>query len=186
MTSSSTLNPFDYETIGHTVFAIGRFLCALAGYLIKPRYVLLFLFLGLIVSSTLAMDLTGSAGVSMVILILLFEVRSINLSIPLTIWLTVPVWHIPYDLCHLTPRTRQALENRSRLPHCRNIGRGRLSRRHESRRGSSRITLLVLCGGGNLRLWSTFSSLPDGGASSQEASRSGAQEPPSFFRTSDD
>ncbi len=72
--SSSKIGAFYYQAIGHTVFAVGRFLSALAGLLIAPRWILLFLFAGLIVTSALAMNLTGHAGISMIILIYFFEV----------------------------------------------------------------------------------------------------------------
>ncbi|MCJ1244389.1 hypothetical protein MMC30_001587 [Trapelia coarctata] len=66
-------DPFNYTIVGHTVFAAGRFLSALLDAFIKPRYVLLALFTGMIITSALAMVLTGRAGVAMIILIQLFE-----------------------------------------------------------------------------------------------------------------
>ena len=59
--------------MGHTVFAVGRFLTALAGLLVKPRWILLFLYLGVIVTAALAMSTEGYTGVAMIVLILLFE-----------------------------------------------------------------------------------------------------------------
>lgn len=72
--NSSYLGPFDFQEIGHTAFAIGRFLSAFAGFIIKPRWILLFLFTGMIVTSSLAMNLTGNAGVAMLVLVQFFEV----------------------------------------------------------------------------------------------------------------
>ncbi|KAL8933367.1 MAG: hypothetical protein Q9211_005817 [Gyalolechia sp. 1 TL-2023] len=69
----SAIGAFNYQSIGHTVFAVGRFLSALAGLLFEPRWILMVLYICLVITSTLAMNLTGSAGVSMVILILFFE-----------------------------------------------------------------------------------------------------------------
>ena len=43
--------------------------------IVKPRRILLFLFLGLIVTSALSMNLSGYSGVEMVVLVLFFEVR---------------------------------------------------------------------------------------------------------------
>lgn len=70
---SSSLSPFFYLAIGHSVFAAGRFLTAIAGLLIKPRHLLLFLFTGAIIASTLAMNLEGYSGIAMLVLILAFE-----------------------------------------------------------------------------------------------------------------
>ncbi|KAK4694658.1 MFS transporter, FHS family, L-fucose permease, partial [Lecanoromycetidae sp. Uapishka_2] len=70
---NSDIGPFNYQAVGHTVFAVGRFLTALAGLVIKPRRILLFLFVGSIISSALAMSLDGYKGVAMIVLILFFE-----------------------------------------------------------------------------------------------------------------
>lgn len=70
---NSKLTAFDYQTIGHAVFAIGRFLSAFAQFFFKPRWILLFLYIGLIVTSILAMNLTGYAGITMLILTYFFE-----------------------------------------------------------------------------------------------------------------
>ena len=70
---SSIIGPFNYQVIGHTVFAAGRFLCAFLDAFIKPRYVLLALLVGMIVTSALAMSLTERAGVAMIILCQFFE-----------------------------------------------------------------------------------------------------------------
>lgn len=74
--SSAVIDAFDYQSIGHTVFAIGRFLSALAGLLVEPRWILMYLYICLVVTSVLAMNLTGYAGVAMMILIMFFEVCS--------------------------------------------------------------------------------------------------------------
>ncbi|KAL8824914.1 MAG: hypothetical protein Q9191_004733 [Dirinaria sp. TL-2023a] len=50
-----------------------EFLSAFAGLLIKPRWILLFLYAGVIVTSALAMSLEGYSGVAMIVLVLLFE-----------------------------------------------------------------------------------------------------------------
>ena len=70
---ASPISPFYYQAVGHTVFAAGRFLTAIAGLLIKSRHLLLFLYIGLIVTSTLAMCLESSSAVAMLVLILTFE-----------------------------------------------------------------------------------------------------------------
>lgn len=71
---SSNIGHFYYQAIGHTVFAVGRFMSAFAGIFIKPRWILLFLYTGLIITSALAMSTTGYTGVSMILLVFFFEV----------------------------------------------------------------------------------------------------------------
>jgi hypothetical protein len=69
----NVLHYFDYTTVGHTVFAVGRFLSAFLNYIFKPRWILLFLYGGLIVTCALQMNLGGDAGVAMSQLIFFFE-----------------------------------------------------------------------------------------------------------------
>jgi hypothetical protein len=67
------LQSFDYTTVGHTVFAVGRFLSAFLNYIFKPRWILLFLYGGLIVTCALQMSLGGNAGVAISQLTFFFE-----------------------------------------------------------------------------------------------------------------
>lgn len=69
----SNISPFDYQAVGHSVFAISRFITAVAGLLIKPRRILFLLFIGAIVTSALAMSFDGYKGVAMIVLVLFFE-----------------------------------------------------------------------------------------------------------------
>lgn len=69
----SSLQPFDFVTIGHTVFTAGRFLTALLNYLFKPRWVLLVLYAGLIVCLGLTMRLGGDAAAAVLMLTFFFE-----------------------------------------------------------------------------------------------------------------
>ncbi|MCJ1283823.1 hypothetical protein MMC26_003154 [Xylographa opegraphella] len=69
----STIGYFNYSVIGHTVFAVGRFLCALVEVFFKPSHILLFLFIGMIVTSALSMSLVGPAGIAMIVLCQFFE-----------------------------------------------------------------------------------------------------------------
>jgi fucose permease len=69
----NVLSSFDYTTVGHTVFAVGRFLSAFLNYIFKPRWILLFLYGGLIVTCALQMVLGGEAGIAMSQLIFFFE-----------------------------------------------------------------------------------------------------------------
>lgn len=72
-TPSTTIAPFYYQAIGHTVFAVGRFLTAALNLLLNPRRTLLLLFAGAILTSALAMSLTGYHALAMLVLILFFE-----------------------------------------------------------------------------------------------------------------
>lgn len=67
------IGPFNYQAIGHTVFAVGRFLTAFVGLFVKPRHILLFLFLACILTSALSTSLTGSPALATLVLTLFFE-----------------------------------------------------------------------------------------------------------------
>lgn len=69
----SDIGPFNYQAVGHTVFAVGRFLTAVAGLLIKPRHILSLLFICAILTSALTMSFDGYKGVAMIILLFFFE-----------------------------------------------------------------------------------------------------------------
>lgn len=69
----SGLDPFDFQTVGHTVFMAGRFLAALLNFLFKPRWVLLVLYVGLIVCLALQMHLGADSGAAIAMLTFLME-----------------------------------------------------------------------------------------------------------------
>lgn len=69
----TSLQPFDILTIGHTVFAIGRFLAAFAQWFLKPRWILMVSYIGMIVFSILCMKTTGTAAIVMVMMVYFFE-----------------------------------------------------------------------------------------------------------------
>ncbi|PKX93144.1 putative MFS monosaccharide transporter [Aspergillus novofumigatus IBT 16806] len=71
--SSSSLGAFEYLTIGHTVFAVGRFLTAFMQWFLKPRWVLMLSYIGMIVFAVLCMKTTGSTAVAMSLMVYLFE-----------------------------------------------------------------------------------------------------------------
>ncbi|KAK9856239.1 Major facilitator superfamily domain [Penicillium brevicompactum] len=71
--SSTSLRPFDIVTIGHSVFAVGRFLAAFAQLFLKPRWILMVNYIGMIVCGVLCMYTSGSAAIVMVMLLYLFE-----------------------------------------------------------------------------------------------------------------
>lgn len=70
---NSAITPFNYLTIGRTAFMVGRFISAFACYFISPSLVLMILYLGMIVTSALAMSTSGNAGIAMIVLIMFFE-----------------------------------------------------------------------------------------------------------------
>ncbi|ODM22348.1 hypothetical protein SI65_03194 [Aspergillus cristatus] len=71
----SPLSAFDSLTLGRALFAIGRFLAALLQLFLKPRWILLLSYLGMIVFTVLAMEIkhNGPASLAMGLLIYLFE-----------------------------------------------------------------------------------------------------------------
>ena len=71
--TTSTIDPFCYQTIGHTVFAVGRFLCAALQFILKPRSVLSVLFIGMVITSALCMTLSGPSAVAVLTLYELFQ-----------------------------------------------------------------------------------------------------------------
>ncbi|KAI9793815.1 MAG: hypothetical protein M1835_006973 [Candelina submexicana] len=71
--SSRRLKPNDYQAIGHTLFAVGRFVAAFANYFLTPRWILLFYYLGALVTAILSMNLVGNPGMAVVLLLFLFE-----------------------------------------------------------------------------------------------------------------
>ncbi|KAL9103069.1 MAG: hypothetical protein Q9163_001867 [Psora crenata] len=70
---NSAVSPFNYQAIGHTVFAVGRFLTAALGLWLNPRHILFLLYAGTITTSALAIYLPGYRGVAMLVLITFFE-----------------------------------------------------------------------------------------------------------------
>ncbi|OQE36097.1 hypothetical protein PENCOP_c012G00487 [Penicillium coprophilum] len=69
----SSLGPFDVLTIGHSIFAVGRFFAAFAQWFLKPRWILMVSYIGMIVCSILCMKTSGSAAIAMAMLLYLFE-----------------------------------------------------------------------------------------------------------------
>lgn len=65
--------PFSYQAAGHTVFAIGRFLCAGLQFFMMPRDVLSLLFIGMIITSSLCMTLSGPPAIAVLTLYELFQ-----------------------------------------------------------------------------------------------------------------
>lgn len=68
-----TFKTSNYMAIAHTAFAVSRFTAAGLGFWIKPRYLLLFFYLGAIVFGVLAMNFKGGTGVAMITMVFFFE-----------------------------------------------------------------------------------------------------------------
>lgn len=67
------ITPFDYDMVGHTIFAVGRFLAAVLNYVLKPRWILLFLYMGFVILCGVQMGVTGTAAAGVQMTIFLFE-----------------------------------------------------------------------------------------------------------------
>ena len=70
---NSSISPFDYHSVGRTCFAVGRFLAAFLNYLLKPRWILLVLYAGLIIGCGVQMTVTGAAALGIQMMIFVFE-----------------------------------------------------------------------------------------------------------------
>jgi fucose permease len=69
----SSIESVSHQAIGHTAFAISRFLAAGIDIWIKPRFSLLFFYLGSIAFAAASMKASGSTGAAMIILLMFFE-----------------------------------------------------------------------------------------------------------------
>ncbi|KAL4927228.1 putative MFS monosaccharide transporter [Aspergillus undulatus] len=67
------LNSFTYLTIGRSIFAVGRFLAAFLQWFLKPRWILLLSYIGMIVFAALSMHTTGPTAIASAMLVYLFE-----------------------------------------------------------------------------------------------------------------
>ena len=79
---NSPIDAFSWQTVGHTTFAVGRFISAGAQFFVKPRTVLLGLYIGMIVTSILSMSLTGPAAAAVLALYEFFQVCSSSPLLP--------------------------------------------------------------------------------------------------------
>jgi fucose permease len=70
---NSDIAPANLQTVGLTVFAVGRFLAAFLNYVLKPRWILLTLYIGLIVCLALLIALDGTASVGIQMMVYFFE-----------------------------------------------------------------------------------------------------------------
>ncbi|KAJ5570470.1 Major facilitator superfamily domain general substrate transporter [Penicillium hispanicum] len=81
----SSLGSFEFVTIGHSVFAVGRFLAAFAQWFLKPRWILMLSYIGMVVFSVLCMYTTGSAAIVMAMLVYLFESGAFSIIFALSL-----------------------------------------------------------------------------------------------------
>lgn len=68
-----SFNETNYMAIGHALFAVSRFVAAGAGFIIKPRLLLVFFLTGTLVFAALAMNFTGSTATAMMLMVFFFE-----------------------------------------------------------------------------------------------------------------
>lgn len=68
-----SLDYVSHQAIGHTAFAISRFLAAIASIWIKPRFILLFVYAGAVAFAAAAMFGHGGAPAAIVVMVMFFE-----------------------------------------------------------------------------------------------------------------
>ena len=66
-------NTANFMAIAHTAFALSRFTAAGLGFWVKPRFLMLFFFVGTIIFDALAMNYRGGTGTAMIVMVLFFE-----------------------------------------------------------------------------------------------------------------
>lgn len=139
-------------SIGHSAFAIGRFMSAAGCLVVKPRRILLFLFAGLIVTSILCMKISGYAGVAMIILTMFFEVSNfLDLQFKQhhgQCWLMLhlpPVGYLFNYVCNVHPRSWIIYQDRLHLPHSSSLWRRHRACHHEHRHQKPGRTVRLLC-----------------------------------------
>ncbi|GLI76934.1 hypothetical protein PoHVEF18_005212 [Penicillium ochrochloron] len=82
---NTSLGPFEFLTIGHSVFAVGRFIAAFAQWFLKPRWILMVSYIGMIVFTVLSMKTSGSAAIIMTMFIYLFESGAFSIIFALSL-----------------------------------------------------------------------------------------------------
>ena len=68
-----SLDYVSHQAIGHTAFAVSRFLAAFIDIWVKPRFSLLFFYLGAVAFSAAAINATDSAGAAILVMVMFFE-----------------------------------------------------------------------------------------------------------------
>ncbi|KAH8730187.1 MFS monosaccharide transporter-like protein [Phaeosphaeriaceae sp. PMI808] len=70
---SPSTEQVSHQAIGHTAFAASRFLAVVIDIWVKPRFSLLFFYMGAIASAAATMKTSGSTGAAMIVLVMFFE-----------------------------------------------------------------------------------------------------------------
>ncbi|KAF2872470.1 major facilitator superfamily domain-containing protein [Massariosphaeria phaeospora] len=68
-----SIDPVSHHAVGHTAFAVSRFVAALANIWLKPRYVLLFFFAGSIAFAAATMSGSGPTPSTLIIMTMFFQ-----------------------------------------------------------------------------------------------------------------
>lgn len=66
-------NEANFMAIAHTAFAASRFLAAGLGFWVKPRYLLVFFYLGSIIFGALSIGYSGDTGTALITMVFFFE-----------------------------------------------------------------------------------------------------------------
>ena len=66
-------NAANRMAVAHTAFALARFFAAGLGFWVKPRFLLLFFYIGAIIFEVLAMNFRGGTGTAMITMVFFFE-----------------------------------------------------------------------------------------------------------------
>jgi fucose permease len=70
---SPAIESVSHQAIGHTAFATSRFLAAGIDIYVKPRFSLLFFYVGALACAAATMKTSGSTGAAMIVLVMFFE-----------------------------------------------------------------------------------------------------------------
>jgi len=70
---ASFIDPVAHQAYGHTAFALSRFLAAAMDMWIKPRFTLLFFFVGAVSLSAVTSHATRASGAALIVILMFFE-----------------------------------------------------------------------------------------------------------------
>lgn len=68
-----SLDYVSHQAVGHTAFALSRFIAAIVNIWIKPRYILLFFYVGAIAFAAACMHGSGAAPAASIVMLMFFE-----------------------------------------------------------------------------------------------------------------
>jgi fucose permease len=72
-----SIDAVSHQAYGHTAFAVSRFLAAGIDIWVKPRFSLMFFYLGSVAFAVATMNTTGSVGAAMIVLLMFFQVSDL-------------------------------------------------------------------------------------------------------------